>query len=398
MQYPYPQNNKIPDLSCLFSVWRILPFDNGGTRIYTTLMEKILKGYSVKVDGDGFVEEIVKDNSGNILLPGFCEIHSHGAMGFDISVATQEALDAVSKYYLENGITAFSPTFVATPLDVLDSQLDRLYSLKQNYARMLPAHLEGPFISLEHKGAQPAENILPEYTDQHAWFFEKHHGHIGIVTLCPAVKGVEKLVKLLASLGIKVQGGHDNARYPDIAKCIDAGLDGVTHIFCGCSTSVRGKTDFEKLLGLTETGLYRDELYVEAIADGKHLSKDLVKFIHKCKPADKIIYVSDSLSPAGMPLGEYKLGDHDIFSTDEVAYLKDMSSIAGSITNLSKMVRLALNHGHTLDTALTCTSSNPREYIGLNTEIKVGDKADFVVFDNDGRLKRVVLGVNEINY
>jgi N-acyl-D-aspartate/D-glutamate deacylase len=71
-------------------------------------MEKILKGYSVKVDDDGFVEEIVKDNSGNILLPGFCEIHSHGAMGFDISVATQEALDAVSKYYLENGITAFA--------------------------------------------------------------------------------------------------------------------------------------------------------------------------------------------------------------------------------------------------------------------------------------------------
>ena len=365
-------------------------------KIYTTLMEKILKGYSVKVDGDGFVEEIVKDNSGNIVLPGFCEIHSHGAMGFDISVATQEALDAVSKYYLENGITAFSPTFVATPLDVLDDQLDRLYSLKQNYARMLPAHLEGPFISLEHKGAQPAENILPEYTDQHAWFFEKHRHHIGIVTLCPAVKGVEKLVKLLASLGIKVQGGHDNARYPDIAKCIDAGLDGVTHIFCGCSTSVRGKTDFEKLLGLTETGLYRDDLAVEVIADGKHLSKELVDFIFKCKPLDKIIYVSDSLSPAGMPIGEYKLGDHDILNAGDVAYLKDMSSIAGSVTNLNRMLRLSLDYGYPLENLLHCVSLNPREYMGLPTSIKVGDKADFVVLDGDGNLKKTVLGTKEI--
>lgn len=373
-----------------------MPFDNGGARIYTTLMEKILKGYSVKVDSDGFVEEIVKDNSGNIVLPGFCEIHSHGAMGFDISVATQEALDAVSKYYLENGITAFSPTFVATPLDVLDGQLDRLYSLKQNYARILPAHLEGPFISLEHKGAQPAENILPEYTDQHAWFFEKHHGHIGIVTLCPAVKGVEKLVKLLVSLGIKVQGGHDNARYPDIAKCIDAGLDGVTHIFCGCSTSVRGKTDFEKLLGLTETGLYRDDLAVEVIADGKHLSKELVDFIFKCKPLDKIIYVSDSLSPAGMPIGEYKLGDHDILNAGEVAYLKDMSSIAGSVTNLYRMLHLSLDYGYPLENLLRCVSLNPREYMGLPTSIKVGDKADFVVLDGDGNLKKTVLGTKVI--
>ena len=381
---------------CIIASFDNIGVDFGFFKLYTALMEKILKGYSVKVDGDGFVEEIVKDNSGNILLPGFCEIHSHGAMGFDISVATQEALDAVSKYYLENGITAFSPPFVATPLEVLDSQLDRLYSLKQNYARMLPAHLEGPFISLEHKGAQPAENILPEYTDEHAWFFEKHRHHIGIVTLCPAVKGVEKLVKLLVSLGIKVQGGHDNARYPDIAKCIDAGLDGVTHIFCGCSTSVRGKTDFEKLLGLTETGLYRDDLAVEVIADGKHLSKELVDFIFKCKPLDKIIYVSDSLSPAGMPIGEYKLGDHDILNAGDVAYLKDMSSIAGSVTNLYRMLHLSLDYGHPLENLLRCVSLNPREYMGLPTSIKVGDKADFVVLDGDGNLKKTVLGTKEI--
>lgn len=382
---------------CIIASFDNIGVDFGFFKLYTALMEKILKGYSVQVE-NGVVTGVTYDGSDNVTVAGLCDIHTHGAMGHDVSEATQEALDAVSKFYLDNGVTAFSPTFVATPLDKLDKQLDKLYSLKQNYARMLPAHLEGPYISIEHKGAQPAENIALEYKDEDAWFFEKHREHVGIVTLCPAVKGVEKLVKLLVSLGIKVQGGHDNARYPDIEKCMSAGLDGVTHIFCGCSTSVRGKTDFEKLLGLTETGLYRDELYVEAIADGKHLSKDLVKFIHKCKPADKIIYVSDSLSPAGMPLGEYKLGDHDIFSTDEVAYLKDMSSIAGSITNLSKMVRLALSHGHTLDTALTCTSSNPREYMGLNTQIKVGDKADFVVFDNDGRLKRVVLGRTEINY
>ncbi len=355
-----------------------------------------LKGYSISVNENGIVEGITPDGSDNVVLPGFCDVHTHGAMGHDISEATQEALDAVSKYYLENGITAFCPTFVATPLDELDRQLTALFSLEQKYARMLPAHLEGPYISLEHKGAQPPENIYPEYLDEHADFFIKHHDHIGIVTLCPAVKGVEKLVELLTSLGIKVQGGHDNARYPDIEKSIKKGLDGVTHIFCGCSTSVRGKEDFEKLLGMTETGLYRDDLYVEAIADGKHLSVPLVHFIHKCKPSDKVIYVSDSLSPAGMPKGDYKLGTHDIINAGNVAYLKDMSSIAGSVTNLRKMLSFALECGHSLETALACISTNPRTYMRLPTEINVGDKADFVIIDKDGNLKQVTLGTKTI--
>ncbi len=377
-------------------------FDFEPIKIYTVHMENVkkldyLKGYEVVVDENGIVAELVKNDSEDIVLPGFCDIHTHGAMSFDISVATQEALDAVSKYYLENGITAFCPTFVATPLDVLDKQLTALFSLEQKYARMLPAHLEGPYISLEHKGAQPAENIYPQYLEEHGEFFTKHRDHIGIVTLCPAVKGVEKLTELLVSLGIKVQGGHDNSTYPDIVKCIDKGLDGVTHIFCGCSMTTRGKKDFEKHLGLTESGLYRDDLYVEAIADGKHLSAPLVHFIHKCKPEDKVIYVSDSLSSAGMPKGNYKLGTQDIINAGDVAYLADMSAVAGSVTNLKKMLSFALECGHSLERALMCVSQNPREYMGLDTTIEVGKKADFVVLNKNGNLKKVVLGEFELN-
>ena len=83
-------------------------------------MEKILKGYQVIVDSNGIVTDIVKNGSEDIISVGLCDIHTHGAMGFDISLCTQEALDTISRYYLDNGITAFSPTFVATPLDVLD--------------------------------------------------------------------------------------------------------------------------------------------------------------------------------------------------------------------------------------------------------------------------------------
>ncbi|MBO7326406.1 MAG: hypothetical protein J6U74_02715, partial [Clostridia bacterium] len=87
-----------------------------------------MKGYEVIVDDNGIVKDIVMSGSEDIISVGFCDVHTHGAMGFDISLCTQEALDAISKFYLENGITAFSPTFVATPLAVLDRQLTALYS------------------------------------------------------------------------------------------------------------------------------------------------------------------------------------------------------------------------------------------------------------------------------
>lgn len=352
----------------------------------------ILKGYSIKIDSDGIVRDIVYDGSDNIVLAGFCDIHTHGAMGFDISCATQEALDAVSKYYLENGITAFSPTFVATPLDALDKQLADLYSLKQNYARMLPSHLEGPFISKAQKGAQPESAILDEYNErEHKWFFEKHRNHIGIVTLCPSVKGVDKLVELLASLGIKVQAGHDSSNYQDIKKAMNHGLDGVTHLGCA-SSQLRRDKNLEKHLGLTETALYEDNLAVELIVDGKHLAKDFVELVHKFKAYDKVIYVSDSLSTAGMPAGEYTLGDAPVVSDGNVAYLKNMTTLAGSVTNLYKSLHMAIEYGVPADVALGAVSTNPRRYMGLPTAIKVGDRADFVVLDKHFNLKQVTLG------
>ena len=372
--------------------------DTLGNKLYTAIMEKVLlKGYKVNVDKNGFVKEIVKDNSDNIVVAGFCDIHTHGAMGFDISCCTQQGLDTISKYYLDNGITAFCPTFVATPLDALDKQLDTLFSLKQNYAVMLPAHLEGPFISKAQKGAQPESSILEEYADDCRWFFEKHREHIGIVTLCPAVKNVDKLISLLVSLGIKVQAGHDNSNYPQIEKAISLGLDGVTHIGCASSTCHRDKTTLEKHLGLTETALYNDNLHVELIVDGKHLAKDFVDMVHKFKPADKVIYVSDSLSTAGMPAGKYLLGDTPVVSDGKVSYLENMTTLAGSVTNLYKELHIALDTGVALDTALKCVSTNPRKYMGLPTEIKVGDKADFVVLDKDCNLVSVQLGTTCVN-
>lgn len=341
------------------------------------------KAYDVEIK-DGVLSSMTESPFGNVYLTqGFVDIHTHGALGVDFSHATQEDIEKVEKYYLSHGVTHFAPTFVATPLEILDGQLSSLFALKSKC--MLKAHMEGPFISIKHKGAQPAININDEFKDDDAKFFEKNSDKIGIVTLCPAVKNAEKLVETLVSNGIKAQGGHDDSRLPDIKKAMSAGLDGVTHIFCGCSTAERGKKDFDKLLGLTESGLLFDELTVEVIADDKHISKELFLLILKCKGFEKICLISDSLSAAGMKKGYYKLGNDNVFTDEKVCYLEDFSSLAGSVTSVGEMVKIVCSYGVPIEHAVYMASDAPRKYLEMNAKtFEIGECADYVLLSADG--------------
>ncbi len=341
------------------------------------------KAYDIEIK-DGVLSSMTEAPFLDVYLSqGFVDLHTHGAMGVDFSRATQEDIEKVEKYYLSHGVTHFAPTFVATPLDILDKQLASLFALQSK--SMLKAHMEGPFISIKHKGAQPECNINGEFKAEDAKFFEKNSDKIGIVTLCPAVKNAEKLVETLVSNGIKAQGGHDDSRLPAIKKAMSAGLDGVTHIFCGCSTADRGKQDFDKLLGLTESGLYFDELTVEVIADDKHISKELFLLILKCKGFEKICLISDSLSAAGMKKGYYKLGNDTVFTDEKVCYLEDFSSLAGSVTSVGEMVKIVCSYGIPIEQAVYMASSAPRKYIKLDDKKFVpGENADYVLLSKDG--------------
>ncbi len=337
-----------------------------------------------------------KSASTRYLCHGFCDIHTHGATGHEYVEGNQEAVDKASKYLLENGVTSFCPTFSATPLPELDGKLKNLFECKSNYSKMLGAHLEGPFISFKHKGAQPAEYIRREFFDSDANLYIQNADKISIVTLCPSVKDAPKLVALLSKHHIKAQGGHDDSRLPQILDCMKEGLDGVTHIYCGCSTSERDK-NFDKTLGLTEAGLYYDELTVEAIADGKHLSKELFLFVLKNKGYRRVCIISDSLAPAGMPNGKFRLDGQDVYSNGVAAFLCDGTSLAGSISNLSKEVQIVVGYGVPLEHAVYMAADAPLKYLGLNATPAVkGEMADFNILDEKGNLLAVYFGNTKI--
>ncbi len=348
--------------------------------------------YDVSV-ADGIITAVEKSDAlspSGYLSAGFVDLHTHGCKGHEFSSCTKADFDETVDWYLENGVTHFSPTFVATELATLEKQLNRLYSFTSDDAAVLPAHMEGPFIDLKYKGAQPARNVYGEYEDNHRTFFENNADKIGIVTLCPTVKGAKKLTALCTSLGIKTQVGHSAADYDEITACEEEGLDGVTHIYCGCSQAER-KGLSPKTLGVAETALAKKDLFVEMIPDGKHLSVPLMKFVIERKGYRRVMLVSDSLSCAGMPVGTYKLGEDDVFNDGKVCVRADKSGIAGSVISLADGVKILVENGIPLAEAAYMASETPRKYIGLSVPaLEIGEKADFVLLDEKGNLLSVL--------
>ena len=236
---------------------------------------------------NGIINSIVKteetDGCTQYVAPGYVDVHTHGAAGHDVSEASKEALDAVGNYMLGNGVVAYLPTFVATPLSELNSAFEKLRKITADGADILGVHIEGPFISPLKKGAQPLENIKTEFENGDVEFFKNNKDIIKIVTLCPATKNAEMLVKLLTACNIKSEAGHDDSIDCQIEKCMAEGLDGATHIYCASGGFRRINGQIDKHLGLNETALLYDNIFAEVIADGVHISERLFNFIYKNK-------------------------------------------------------------------------------------------------------------------
>lgn len=357
------------------------------------------KAGSVAVDvyaENGVITEIAERGApdGNTLYAtaGFVDEHTHGGYGMDYFAATQEAADAVGKFHLDNGTTSYVATSVATKLGDLDRQISEIRKLKNRFSDMIGLHMEGPFINVGKKGAQPEENIKTVFEDEDEEFFVKNKDMIRIVTLCPHTARSVQLVKCLKSCGIIANAGHDGSIYPEIEACVEAGLDAATHVYCASSGLGRRKGDLTKYIGLNETALLDSRIMTEVIADDMHISEPLFRFIYKNKGYRKIMLVSDSLSAAGMPVGTYKLGrDIDVYNNGKVALLADFSALAGSITPVSKMVEIVASYGVPVAEAVYMGNQAPCAHLGLTDRdvIAVGKRADICLLDGAARLQAV---------
>jgi len=350
---------------------------------------------------DGKAEREI-DAKGNYLLAGFIDIHVHGGGGADFMDATPEAFETAVKSHLEHGTTTLLPTaMTATESDLTDFlNAFKEFKSKSEYSALTPGvHLEGPYFSganAKSSGAQPSGLLrLPDEAEMDR-LLKIADGSILRWDAAPELEGSEMFARKCKENNIICSIAHSAATSEEAQKGIDNGFSHVTH-FYNAVTTYR-KEGQKVLAGVVEAAYLNDNLTIELICDGRHIPRDILRLALKIKGADKVSAITDGMRIAGTDMQSGKLGSlkngTDVIVDDTVAKLPDMSSYAGSIATMDRCLRvLVKDYGIDIVTASKMLSKAPSNILGFDNKgsIEIGKDADLVVFDNDFKLRNVIV-------
>lgn len=334
----------------------------------------------------------VIDLQNSMVLPGLFDIHTHGALGYDFNMATFDEMKIIMDYYMQNGVTSVLPTIMTDDIQTIKKQLKLLAKLKPLYPIMQGIHLEGPFLSLKYKGAQPESAILkPDVTLFKALMEDSNH-LINYTTLAPEIEGAIPLIDGCKALGVRVTLGHSDASFDQTNLALKHGASSFTHMF----NAMRPFDHHGP--GIVGAALMSNA-YTEMIMDGKHLDKDTVLFLKKIRGLNHLIIITDSIMAAGLKDGFYKLGQTPIVVKDGDARLVSNHARAGSTLNPFQAIVNFSRFTHTkLSRAVDLMSINPARMLGLDHvigSIDIGKYADFILVDGE-KLKAVYSRGNKV--
>lgn len=347
--------------------------------------------FNGRIAGIGCLPDIQPiTNTGECLLvPGFIDEHIHGAGGADVMDGTLDALSVISGALIKEGTTSFLATTMTQSDANIKNSLKAAAEYCGNGARLLGMHLEGPFISLKHIGAQPAEYVRSPSVEYFKELQDAADNKIKIVTLAPEEDGGSALIGYLAERGIVVSVGHSNASQEHISEAIERGLSCVTHTFNAQSPL------HHREIGVAGSALLYDSLCCEVIADTVHVSVSALKLVIKNKPKDKIVLITDSMRAKGLKDGVSELGGQTVFVKDGQARLAD-GTLAGSILKMNQAVKNIVEKcGVPIETALDYATFNPAKNLGIEKEygvVKEGAFADFTLLDDKFNVMLTVVG------
>lgn len=348
--------------------------------------------------------DITVDGQNGYLMPGFIDLHCHGGDGFDFMDSDIEGMKRISDYHLSHGTTTMLATTLADDPQATEKSIEVFDEYKKLYPKssLVGLHLEGPWFSTEQCGAQPTEYFRNPSADELAELKRKHP-HILRVSAAPELEGAFEFGRRALELGIVASVAHTDADFATVEEASKNGYSLMTHLYSGMKGVTRKNA--YRIAGAVEAGLYFDDLFVEIIADGKHLPIELLKFIYKFKGADKICLVTDASRACGFPegacskIGSLKRGT-DIIVEDGVAKLPDRTSFGGSVSTFDRLVRtMAEAIGDKPTELAKMASTTPAEVMGFSDrgEIAIGKKADLVIVDSKYTVKKVIFDGNLID-
>jgi N-acetylglucosamine-6-phosphate deacetylase len=328
------------------------------------------------------------DESLPYLAPGFVDVHVHGWGGHD-AMGDTAALDGMSRALLRRGVTSFLPTAVAAPLDELAAFADRVRAWRPNApadgAEPLGFDLEGPFLAAPRRGAHdPAFLRIPVDVPREA--LEPLIPDLRLTTIAPELPGATDLIGWFRAQGVAVALGHSDGSVGEARAGYEAGGTSTTHLF-NAMTGVEHRRP-----GLAVVALLDDAVYVELIADGIHVDRDVWPLVARLKPADRLLLVSDAVALGGMGDGHGFIGGLPVDVVGPRATLAGTSTLAGSVIALDTAVRNFVNAGLPLPAALAAASRNPLALLGVTDRgrLAAGQRADLVELDADLRVRRVM--------
>ena len=333
-------------------------------------------------------EDII-DAKGAYVSPGFIDVHTHGRGGSDTMDATFDDLNTISKATLKTGVTSFLPTTMTMPVDDIAKAIENIAVNKDKVegAQVLGTHLEGPFFNKKYKGAQPEECMILPTVDNYLSFVQDHQDIIRKISIAPELAHSLELISYLKDKNTVVSLGHTNATYEQAQAAIDAGATSGTHTYNAMTPLTH------RAPGVVGAVMINDSVYAELILDGVHVNYAAAKALLRTKGKDKLILITDSLEAAGLENGKYLLGNQDVYVKDGEARLID-GTLAGSIVSMNVAVKNAYEHlGLTLNEAVNLASYNPAQSLNepLLGEIKVGNYADIIFFDDNIKIQQTMI-------
>ncbi len=345
---------------------------------------------------EDIVEDTVIDAQGNYLIPGLVDIHFHGCAGHDFSDGTPEALQAIGAYELKNGITSICPASMTLAEETLANVCENAYAYytkpetdKPEGSRLCGIHLEGPFISMEKKGAQNPAYVKSPDIAMFNRLQDAAHGLVKLITIAPETEGAEEFIKELSSK-VHISVGHTCSDYDTAYKAFALGADHVTHFFNAMPAFTH------RAPGVFGAAFDQKHVMPEMICDGVHINPSAVRVVFSLFGKERMIMISDSMMATGMEDGDYSLGGLPVKVHGNLATLVD-GTIAGSATNLMDCVRTVVKKMDIpLETAIRCASYNPAKAIGVDDvcgSIEAGKLGDCVILSKDDlATQKVILG------
>lgn len=324
------------------------------------------------------------DARGKVVMPGFIDTHFHGSGGDDVMANGPEGLRRISKNLLRFGTTGFlSTTVAARHRELMQSVEDAIAAEKTDEpgAELLGLHIEGPYINMKFKGAQPEWGIRDPNFDECHELLNLAAGRIKIMTIAPELPGALEMIAMLAQAGVAASVGHSEADYDTALAAIDAGATRATHLFNAMSAVHHRKP------GLAAAVLNEPGICAELICDGVHVNPQMTRLAWRNKGRDALTLITDATGAQGAGDGTYTLGDFQIQVRGPLCTLMDGVTIAGSVLTMNRAVANAIQFtGMTLIDAAYTASLAPAKVCGVEDRkgsLVPGKDADLTILDHD---------------